>query len=594
MIEIKKIYYGYVVAAASFMFWFAAWGTFTTFSIFLKPLIEDFGWLRADITLAYSVSCIVQAICALGMGRLTDKFGPRLVVGVFGSLIALSYLLLSKVAFLWQYQLVYAVICGIGLSTVTVPIMTTIARWFDKKRGTVSGVVQAGMGIGGLVFAPFTGWMILEFGWRTSYQVLGFITLPLILLSALLLKGSPEDRPNLPNKTTAGGVPKKRNIKGFTIGKAIKTRQFWMIALMSLVTMVLSSILPNIPVTILMMGFVLTLLNQLGAPFRSDLTALLLLCIAFPAVIGGIVTPIGATTPNFLIISITQDVLGVTIPFSSWVIACLPIAAIQVVAMLLIFKFCYSTDLPGLKSIREIKGSIVEEYSALGQMSKRESFSLYVLCLAIFLFMVPGLVTISLGQEHSLAKLFNTYLSMEKVALFAAIVLLIIPIDWKNREYVLSWKEAGESLDLGLFLFIAVTMTLPAAFMETGLLDYVTIVLQDLVGEMFPILVVFILACLVSLLSQLGLQMPLIALFIPITASLIDAIGGNPLAAVLAVGMAAVGTTYAVPVSTPVHVIPFSTGRISMGQFAKSGVAFSIVSTLLLVFVLYPLACLIL
>jgi sodium-dependent dicarboxylate transporter 2/3/5 len=181
---------------------------------------------------------------------------------------------------------------------------------------------------------------------------------------------------------------------------------------------------------------------------------------------------------------------------------------------------------------------------------------------------------------------------MEKVALIGAMLLILIPIDWREREYVLTWKQASQALDVGLFLFIAVTMTFPGAFMKTGLLEYVTSILQGFVGGLPPIFVVLILVTVVSFLSQLGLQMPLIALATPITVSLIYSIGGNPLAAVLAVGMAAVASTYMVPVSTPVHVIPFSTGRISMGEFIKSGIPLTVIAVLLLVFVLYPIGCL--
>ena len=227
----KKIYYGNIVAASSFIIWLTAWGTYSTFSVFLKPVIEELGWERADIALVYSMSSLVQAASALGMGKLTDKLGPRLVVTIFGSFLALSYFLLSKVTVLWQYHFAYALIGAIGLSTATVPIMITIARWFTKDRGIVSGLVQSGMGIGGLIFSPLAGLMITKYDWRTAYVCLCCITLPLIIISGLFLKKDPGELSNYKVEI----LQKEKNfentiIKGLSLSKAIRTKQFWMIA----------------------------------------------------------------------------------------------------------------------------------------------------------------------------------------------------------------------------------------------------------------------------------------------------------------------------------------------------------------------------
>ncbi|MDP6179242.1 MAG: MFS transporter, partial [Desulfatiglandales bacterium] len=74
---------------------------------------------------------------------------------------------------LWQFVVCYAVVGGIGASVLNVPIMATVSRWFVKRRGLMTGIVQAGAGIGGLVIAPFVGWLTIGYGWRTASLVLG-------------------------------------------------------------------------------------------------------------------------------------------------------------------------------------------------------------------------------------------------------------------------------------------------------------------------------------------------------------------------------------------------------------------------------------
>lgn len=126
----KSLYYGYVIAAAGFWVWFVAFGIHLTFSVFFVPVSEEFRWTRADTALASSLSGVMMGLLALIMGWLTDRLGPRLVVCFFGSFLGIACLLLSRVTELWQFTLCHAVVLSIGTSTVSVPIMATVSRWF--------------------------------------------------------------------------------------------------------------------------------------------------------------------------------------------------------------------------------------------------------------------------------------------------------------------------------------------------------------------------------------------------------------------------------------------------------------------------------
>jgi len=174
----SRFFYGHVVTAAGFGVWLICWGTFNPcFGVFLKPLLAEFGWTRAETALAYSLALSVQAVLTIMMGWLTDRLGPRTVVTVFGSFLGICYVLMSGVSTIWQFQLNYGLVGAVGLSALNIPIMVTIARWFVKRRGLIIGIVQAGLGIGGLIFPPFTAWLILYYGWRFAYMILGLITL---------------------------------------------------------------------------------------------------------------------------------------------------------------------------------------------------------------------------------------------------------------------------------------------------------------------------------------------------------------------------------------------------------------------------------
>ena len=125
----------YIIVGACFSIWLIAWGAQSTFGIFYLPVMNEFGWTRADTVLAYSLASIVISFMGIVLGWLTDKLGPRLVVTIFGSFLGIAYLLLSRVSSLLQFQIYYALVASIGLSTATTPIMSTIARWFRDKIG---------------------------------------------------------------------------------------------------------------------------------------------------------------------------------------------------------------------------------------------------------------------------------------------------------------------------------------------------------------------------------------------------------------------------------------------------------------------------
>jgi MFS family permease len=233
----SKLFYGYVVTAAGFTIWLVGWGTFTpSFSVFFKPLLAEFGWSRAEASLAYSLSFMVLATFGIVIGWLTDKLGPRRVVIVFGSFLGICYLLMSQINALWQFQMNLALLGGMGISAITVPVMVTVSRWFIKERGLMIGIVQAGNGVGGFIFPPFAGWLILTYSWRSAYVVFGIITLLGIIIAGYFLRRDPRDMGQLPDGESLDLTSEAKRFNpglqgvGFPLREAIHTRQFWMIA----------------------------------------------------------------------------------------------------------------------------------------------------------------------------------------------------------------------------------------------------------------------------------------------------------------------------------------------------------------------------
>jgi MFS family permease len=246
--------------AAGFFIWMIAWGTQQSYSVFFKPLSDEFGWSHAETVMAYSILSLVQAFAGIFMGWLTDKLGPRKVVTIFGSFLGIAYLLMSHMDTLWQFQVYYALIAAIGLSTATIPMMATIARWFTNRRGLMSALVQTGSGLGGVILAPVSGWLIIGYGWRSAYLIIGIVALLITTLAGLTLRRDPKIKDQLTEESsTSKSQSAQPASKGIALSEALYTKQFWIVAgLFFSFGFCRSSFLPHIAAHVQHLGFSLT------------------------------------------------------------------------------------------------------------------------------------------------------------------------------------------------------------------------------------------------------------------------------------------------------------------------------------------------
>lgn len=225
-----RFYYGYFVVGAAFIIMVVSWGLYIVFGVFFNSFLDEFGWSRAVISGAYSVSSIMGGLLGIVMGGLTDRFGPRLVVTFCGILLGLGHYLMSLVGTVWHLYLFYGVIVGMGMSGLWVPLMSTVARWFTVRRSLMTGIVISGLTIGQMIGPPVISRLIAEYQWRQSYVILGIAVGIIIVLAAQFLKRSPGRTHQSPDN----GVEKKpgrliSDASDFTLKESMHTSQFWVV-----------------------------------------------------------------------------------------------------------------------------------------------------------------------------------------------------------------------------------------------------------------------------------------------------------------------------------------------------------------------------
>ncbi|MFC1930926.1 MFS transporter [Chloroflexota bacterium] len=225
----SKIFYGYVVVLAAFLIMGLMWGTVYTFGIFLKPLLIEFGWTRAMTSGAFALSLLLYGLSGVVTGRLTDRFGSRVVVTVCGICFGLGYLLVSQVNTIWQLYLFYGVMVGIGLSGSFVPLVSTVAGWFVKRRGMMTGIATSGIGIGLMIIPLIANWLIASYSWRNSFIIVGVTVLVLVTLAAQLLRSDPGHAGQLSYFGSASTGQSYSNAPRFSLQESLRTWQFWML-----------------------------------------------------------------------------------------------------------------------------------------------------------------------------------------------------------------------------------------------------------------------------------------------------------------------------------------------------------------------------
>ncbi len=225
----SRFLYGYIIVAASFFVLVAMNGSSFSYGVFFKPMSAEFGWSRAATSGAYSLSLILAGFLYTVTGRLTDQFGPRLVLTVCGLLFGTGYMLVSRISAIWHLYIFWGIILGLGLSGGHVPSLSTVARWFDKRRGLMCGIAASGIGIGTVFMPPFANYLVLIYGWRTSFLIIGTMALLILMTVAQFLKLPPAPVNDPPDGGQIQASPAE--IKGLSLREVVRSRQFWFLCI---------------------------------------------------------------------------------------------------------------------------------------------------------------------------------------------------------------------------------------------------------------------------------------------------------------------------------------------------------------------------
>lgn len=226
----KGIYYGYIIVLCSFLITTITYGVNYCFGVFFNPISAEFGWNKTETSIAYSISMVFPGFLGILIGRISDSFGPRVTTLLCGVFLASGCFLMSRVNALWQFYLFFGVMMGIGFSGMFAPLVAAVSRWFILRRGAMTSIVAAGIGVGTMVVPQIAYRLLASFGWRISFEYLSLLVVVLIIPSALFLKRDPASIGQLPYGSTREIKENKpAGVRNFSFRESMRTTRFWIV-----------------------------------------------------------------------------------------------------------------------------------------------------------------------------------------------------------------------------------------------------------------------------------------------------------------------------------------------------------------------------
>jgi len=207
------------VLAVGFVVLFIGGGARFTVGLTLKPMVEEFGWLRGDIGQAVALFQVISALAMFAAGNLVDRMSPRLVLSGGILLAGIGIGAMSVIYAPWHALVLYGVIFAIGNGVASViPVGVMVTRAFPKRTGIANAVVMSGMSVGQLVVIAVLAAVLLTVSWQSVYLWLGIAHLALVPLLMLAIPG-----------TSPAQSKAARPLDGLGVAQAARTKPFWLL-----------------------------------------------------------------------------------------------------------------------------------------------------------------------------------------------------------------------------------------------------------------------------------------------------------------------------------------------------------------------------
>jgi MFS family permease len=211
------------------------------FSVFIDPMLAEFGWSRSFISAAYTAATLVSAGAVLLAGGLIDRYGQRSVITVTAAIYVVALLVMGSVTNPLSLLVGFTLLRVAGASVLTLAARTLVSQWFMRQRGRAVSLINLGKFLGMAAVPPVSAVLIAGFGWRMAWHILALFVALLIPLSLIFVRNRPEDVGQYPDGRSLDGAdadssaPPASEETSWTLREALRTRTLWLLLSASIV-----------------------------------------------------------------------------------------------------------------------------------------------------------------------------------------------------------------------------------------------------------------------------------------------------------------------------------------------------------------------
>ena len=235
MVARLPFYYGWVnLLIAAFAMVGTLPGRTQGLGLITESLLKDLPIGRVAYAQINLWATLIGALFCLGVGRLLDRFGSRVVLTIVGALLGAVVLLMSGVQGIFWLACLITLTRGLGQSALSVISLTMVGQWFGRRLNSAMAIYTILMSIGFMIAFPIVGTVVGASGWRTAWTGIGgTILLGLVPLGWWLVRATPEACGLVLDGERQVEGQAEVAVTGYTLWQALRTPAFWVFALAS-------------------------------------------------------------------------------------------------------------------------------------------------------------------------------------------------------------------------------------------------------------------------------------------------------------------------------------------------------------------------
>jgi len=314
-------------------------------------------------------------------------------------------------------------------------------------------------------------------------------------------------------------------------------------------------------------------------------TGLLLVC-AYAASIGGICTPVGSP-PNLIAIGYLANLADQRIDFFSWLFICLPIMALMLGFMFVIIRILHPPETAKLSGADLLTNCRRES----GPWTKGERNVAVAFGLAVTLWLLPGICALFVGTSHPAYIRLQAVLPEGGVAIAAAALLFVLPVDWARRQFTLTWSQATR-IDWGTLILFGGGLSLGGMMFKTGLAEKIGTVLVQGSGAASLAALTVVFTTFSIFFTEIVSNTATATMLVPLAISAAQTAGVSPVEPAIGTALGC-SMAFMLPVATPPNAIIYGSGTIRITAMIKTGWWLNLLASALVslsVLILVPLA----